>query len=51
MFHALISCIENTFDTKIYVTFVHLLVQTSSIDTFIHVSNMFSTHDIHVQNV
>jgi hypothetical protein len=48
LFHALISCIENTFDTQIYITMcdIHSFISLYFICQFIHVSNMFSMHDI-----
>ncbi len=53
----MISRIESTFDTWIYKKIrnscdIHLFIGFYFIyHTFIHVSNMFSTHDICVQNV
>ncbi len=52
MFHVLILCIEKTFKTCIYkkmqnVCDIHSFIGSYSIiNTFIHVSNVFSTHDI-----
>jgi hypothetical protein len=57
MFHTLVLCIKNIFDTQIYkkmqnsckINFLYVCI--SPINTFIHVLNMFSSHDIHIYNV